>query len=154
MPSLTNFVALIVQAHDVRNAGRHERLVLLGRLGPLDEVEVVALGRNALGLLDGPLADGGDGEPRRQAERLLHGGEPNVPAELVEVDRLADHAADGVDEDQHVRVLGLHHLADIVDRVHQAGAGLVVDQRDGRVLAAGELGVDQFGRAWPGPTRP
>ena len=129
--------ALVVQGHNVRDGGRGWGLVFLCGLCEVEEVEVVASAGDGFAFFEGAAADGGDGETRREREGLLDGAESDVPAEPVEVERQADHTADGVNEDEDIGIFFLHQVADFIDGVCHAGACLVVDKRYGGVFAGG-----------------
>ena len=70
------------------------------------------------------------GDARGQGERLVHPGQGEVDAVIVEVDGAAADGADDVDQEQGLGVLG-ERRRDARQRGQDAGGGLVHHQRDG-----------------------
>src|SRR5688572_2423734 len=111
----------------------------------VEEVKVVAPVGNPLRALHGAVADGEDREPRGEAEALLAAGEDDIQAEVVDRDVDHGHGGHRIDGEEHVRVL-LHDRSDLRQGVHDAGRGLVVDDRDDVVLPRRERRLDARGR--------
>ena len=68
-----NFFALIVKGHNVRDAGRGRRLILLSLFCKFLEVEIVASSRDAFAFLQRPIADRHNRQAWWNGEGLLYG---------------------------------------------------------------------------------
>lgn len=105
-----NRIQLCVGGVHQRDGRRGRRVVLLRQRFDFDEVEVVAAVLNLLGAFQHAITARGEGDARRQRERLLRGGQREVDAPLVGAELRAE-TADRVHEQQRVVVLA-HDLRD------------------------------------------
>src|SRR4029077_14886480 len=88
----------------------------------------------------------GNAEKRKtwwKGERFLCPGEHDVNAERVYRDRECGEGRDGVKDEGDVGILG-EGAANLGQRIHHAGRGLVMNQSDGVESPAGQLAVDSF----------
>jgi len=131
---------------DARGAGGD---ALRGVLLELNQIEVVAAILCRGGFGERSSRAGEHGQSRREGKGLLRSGEQHIDAQGVELDLDCAHRTDGVDDEHHVRILGLErrHFG---QRAHDASRRLVVNERErigrsGRQFAVDVLGAD--GRA-------
>ena len=109
-----------------------------------EEVEVVSPAFHLGGALHRLFGDGAEGESRGNGERLLAAGHHDVDSELVLFYRHCRERAHGVDYRHDVGEF-FENFRNGLDVAHRSGGGLVVDYRDGVVLAGGELFFERFG---------
>ncbi len=139
-------VHLLVQGVDEADRRRGGRLIALVILEHVYEIEVVAPVRNLARPRERALADGSNGEARRQRETLLRAGKGHVHAPGVELDLGASHRGDGIHQHQHVGILLAHHRRDLLNGIHHAGRGFVEGEGQHVVVAFAQRRIDHLRR--------
>ncbi len=132
-----HLVELVRHSVDEADAGGAGSVVLQVVLFKLLEVKIIpAIGR-AAGLFESPGRNREDGQPRRQAKRLLNAGQADIGAQRGQIKRDRRHGGDRIDDKRNIRVL-LHHFGDFRQRRHDAGGRFIVHQGHGIVFPTGQ----------------
>src|SRR4051812_12434799 len=139
-----NIIQLRRKRIDMADAGGARGHALFRILLELEEIEIVASIFHFAGAFEGGGGAGKNSEAGRQREGLLCAGQKHVDPKLVKRYFRRAQGAHGIDNKHYVRIF-LLELRDIVERAHDAGRSLVVDESEGIELAAGQPGVDLFG---------
>lgn len=136
-----------VNVADAGGAGGH---VLLGVFLEFEEIEVVAAVLDGGGFFEGGGGAGEEGEAGREGEGFLGAGEEEVDAEFIEGNAGGGEGADGIDDEEDVRVFFLE-LGNVTEGAHDAGGGFVMDEGEGIEFAGGEFGVHLLGEDGAAP---
>ena len=71
----------------------------------------------------------------------MRAGQHHVDAERVHLDFQPRERGDRIDDERDIRILG-ENRADFLQRIHDAGRGFTVGQRDGVEFAGRQLAID------------
>jgi len=141
-PLSENIVELRLEGVDMPNArGGRSHIAFLVLL-EFEEVEVIAAVSLCLRACETFFRDGKEGETRRQRECFLAAGEEEVDPEFIHGNWDGRERRNRIDDQRDVRIFS-RDGADFIERVHDSGRGLAVNQRDGIEVARGEFLIER-----------